>query len=33
MEKPELLNDILEKTEEFIMFFVMSTKTAEKKQK
>jgi hypothetical protein len=33
MEKPELLNDILEKTEELIKIFVMSIKTAEKKKK
>jgi hypothetical protein len=33
MGKPELLNDILEKTEELIKFFVKSIKTAEKKQK
>jgi len=32
MGKPELLNDILEKTEELIKFFVTSIKTAEKKE-
>jgi hypothetical protein len=33
IKKPELLNDILEETEELIKFFVTSIKTAEKKQK
>ncbi len=33
IKKPELLNDILQKTEELIKIFVMSIKTAEKKQK
>ncbi len=32
-KKPELLNDILEETEELIKIFVTSIKTAEKKQK
>ena len=32
-EKPELLNDILEETEELIKIFVTSIKTAEKKKK
>jgi len=31
--KPELLNDILEETEELIKIFVTSIKTAEKKKK
>jgi len=31
MEKPELLNDILEEPEELIKIFVSSIKTAEKK--
>ncbi len=31
--KPELLNDILEETEELIKIFVTSIKTAEKKHK
>ncbi len=33
IKKPELLNDILEETEELIKIFVTSIKTAEKKQK
>jgi hypothetical protein len=33
IKKPELLNNILEETEEFIKIFVTSIKTAEKKQK
>ena len=33
IEKPELLNDILEETEQLIRIFVTSIKTAEKKQK
>ena len=33
IKKPELLNDILEETEELIKIFVTSTITAEKKQK
>ncbi len=33
INKPELLNDILEETEELIKIFVTSIKTAEKKQK
>ncbi len=33
IEKPELLDDILEETEELIKIFVTSIKTAEKKQK
>ncbi len=33
LKKPELLNDILQETEEFIKIFVTSVKTAEKKQK
>ena len=33
IKKPELLNDILEKTEELIKIFVTSIKTAEKRQK
>jgi len=32
-EKPELLSDILQETEELIKIFVTSIKTAEKKQK
>jgi hypothetical protein len=32
-KKPELLNDILEETEELIKICVTSIKTAEKKQK
>ncbi len=32
-KKPELLNDILEETEELIKIFVTSIKTVEKKQK
>ena len=32
-KKPELLNDILEETEELIKIFVTSIKTAEKKGK
>ncbi len=32
-KKPELLNDILEETEELIKIFVTSIKTAAKKQK
>ena len=32
IKKPELLNDILEETEELIRIFVASIKTAEKKQ-
>ncbi len=31
--KPELLNDILQETEELIKIFVTSIKTAEKKRK
>jgi hypothetical protein len=31
--KPELLDDILQETEELIKIFVTSIKTAEKKQK
>ena len=33
IKKPELLNDILQETEELIKIFVTSIKTAEKKQK
>ena len=33
IKKPEILNDILEETEELIKIFVTSIKTAEKKQK
>jgi hypothetical protein len=33
IKKPELLDDILEETEELIKFFVTSIKTAEKRQK
>ena len=33
IKKPELLNDILEETEELIRIFVTSIKTAEKKQR
>jgi four helix bundle protein len=33
IKKPELLNDILEETEELIKIFVTSVKTAEKKKK
>jgi len=33
IKKPELLNDILEETEELIKIFVTSIKTAERKQK
>jgi four helix bundle protein len=33
IKKPELLDDILEETEELIKIFVTSIKTAEKKQK
>ena len=33
IKKPELLNDILEETEELIKIFVTSIKTAEKKRK
>ena len=33
INKPELLNDILQETEELIRVFVTSIKTAEKKQK
>ena len=33
IKKPELLNDILEETEELIKIFVTSIKTAEKKKK
>jgi four helix bundle protein len=33
IKKPELLDDILQETEELIKIFVMSIKTAEKKQK
>jgi four helix bundle protein len=33
IEKPELLNDILEETEQLIKIFVTSINTAEKKQK
>ena len=33
VQKPELLNDILQETEELIKIFVSSIKTAEKKQK
>jgi hypothetical protein len=33
INKPELLNDILQETEEFIKIFVTSIKTAEKKKK
>ena len=33
LKKPELLNDILEESEELIKVFVKSIKTAEKKQK
>jgi len=33
IKKPELQNDILQETEELIMIFVTSIKTAEKKQK
>ena len=33
IKKPELLNNILEETEELIKIFVMSIKTAEKKKK
>jgi four helix bundle protein len=33
IKKPELLNDILEETEELIKIFVASIKTAEKKKK
>ena len=33
IKKPELLNDILEETEELIKIFVASIKTAEKKRK
>ena len=33
IEKPEQLNDILEETEELIRIFVVSIKTAQKKQK
>jgi hypothetical protein len=33
IKKHELLNDILEETEELIKIFVTSIKTAEKKQK
>jgi len=33
IKKPELLNDILQETEELIKIFVASIKTAEKKQK
>ena len=33
IKKPELLNDILEETEQLIRIFVASIKTAEKKQK
>jgi len=32
IKKPELLNDILEETEELVKIFVTSIKTAEKKQ-
>ncbi len=32
INKPELLNDILEETEELIKIFVTSIKTAEKKR-
>jgi hypothetical protein len=32
MKKPELLDDILQGTEELIKIFVMSIKTAEKKE-
>jgi hypothetical protein len=33
MEEPELLNDILEETEDLIKIFVTIIKTGEKKQK
>jgi hypothetical protein len=33
MVKPELLDDILQETEELIKIFVTSIKTAEKRQK
>jgi len=33
IKKPELVNDILEETEELIKIFVTSIKTAEKRQK
>jgi len=33
LKKPELLDDILEKTEQLIKIFVTSIKTAEKKRK
>jgi four helix bundle protein len=33
IKKPDLMNDILEETEELIRIFVTSIKTAEKKQK
>jgi len=33
IKKPELLNEILQETEELIKIFVTSIKTAEKKQK
>ena len=33
IKKPELLNDILDETEELIKIFVASIKAAEKKQK
>jgi len=33
IKKPELLDDILQETEELIKIFVASIKTAEKKQK
>ncbi|MBC8198452.1 MAG: four helix bundle protein [Desulfobacteraceae bacterium] len=33
IKKPELLDDILQETEELIKIFVTSIKTAEKKQK
>ncbi len=33
IEKPELLDDILQETEELIKIFVTSIKTAEKKRK
>ncbi len=32
-QKPELINDILEETEELIKIFITSINTAEKKQK